>query len=166
MTLGTVADGFQNESGVKAKIAYLNDRPYELKEGETILAFIKRHLGEQHVPTLCDAPNLDPFGACRVCSVDVALKPGGPAKAQASCHTPVMENSFIYPDSGRIQNLRKNIIELVLTDHPLDCLTCEVNNNCELQTVAARVGIRDVRYPEGKNHLRQSKGQESSVHDF
>jgi formate dehydrogenase major subunit len=114
-------------------------------------------LGEQHVPTLCDAPNLDPFGACRVCSVDVALKPGGPAKAQASCHTPVMENSYIYPDSGRIQNLRKNIVELVLTDHPLDCLTCEVNGNCELQTVAARVGIRDVRYPEGKNHLHYEK---------
>ncbi|MDZ4751426.1 MAG: formate dehydrogenase subunit alpha [Flavobacteriales bacterium] len=157
MTLGTVADGMQNDTGVKTKVAYLNDRPYELKEGETILAFIKRHLGEQHVPTLCDAPNLEPFGACRVCSVDVALKPGGPAKAQASCHTPIMENSFIYPDSGRIQNLRKNIIELVLTDHPLDCLTCEVNGNCELQTVAARVGIRDVRYPKGADHLHYTK---------
>jgi formate dehydrogenase major subunit len=53
--------------------------------------------------------------------------------------------------------LRKNIIELVLTDHPLDCLTCEVNGNCELQDVAARVGIRKVRYPEGKNHLDRQK---------
>jgi len=78
---------------------------------------------------------------------------GGPAKTQASCHTPVIANSYIYTDSERITRLRKNIIELVLTDHPLDCLTCEVNNNCELQTVAARVGIRDVRYPAGKNHL-------------
>ena len=109
------------------------------------------------MPTLCDAPNLEPFGSCRVCSVDVALMENGPAKTQASCHTPVMAGSYIYPDSERIQRLRRNIIELVLTDHPLDCLTCEVNNNCELQAVAARVGIRDVRYPAGKNHLDKKK---------
>lgn len=137
--------------------AYINDRPYEIKPGETILAFLRRHTGSDSVPTLCDAPNLDPYGACRVCSVDVSLAQGGPSKAQASCHTPVMEGSFIYPESDRIQKLRKNIVELVLTDHPLDCLTCEVNNNCELQTVAARVGVRDVRYPEGKNHLDRKK---------
>ncbi len=63
----------------------------------------------------------------------------------------------IYTDSPRIQKLRRNIIELVLTDHPLDCLTCEVNGNCELQTVAAQVGIRDVRYPMGENHLDREK---------
>jgi len=118
---------------------------------------VRRHFGQDFVPTLCDAPNLDPFGSCRVCSVDVALVKDGPAKVQASCHTPVMANSYIYTDSERITRLRKNIIELVLTDHPLDCLTCEVNNNCELQTVAARVGIRDVRYPAGKNHLDKQK---------
>ncbi|MBP7168075.1 MAG: formate dehydrogenase subunit alpha [Bacteroidia bacterium] len=139
------------------KTAYINDKVYEVKDGETILSFVRRHLGKDFVPTLCDAPNLDPFGACRVCSVDVALVKDGPAKAQASCHTPVMAGSFIYTDSDRIKKLRKNIVELVLTDHPLDCLTCEVNNNCELQTVAARVGIRDVRYPAGKNHLHYEK---------
>ncbi|MDP3929908.1 MAG: formate dehydrogenase subunit alpha [Bacteroidota bacterium] len=138
-------------------IAYIDNEAYEVLPGETILAFINRIKGKQTVPTLCDAPNLDPYGACRVCSVDVALAQDGPAKAQASCHTPVMPNSFIYPHSDRIQKLRKNIVELVLTDHPLDCLTCEVNNNCELQTVAAQVGVRDVRYPEGKNHLDRKK---------
>lgn len=139
------------------KTAYINDQLFDIKDGETILSFVRRHIGRDIVPTLCDAPNLDPFGACRVCSVDVALVKDGPAKAQASCHTPVMAGSFIYTDSERIKRLRKNIIELVLTDHPLDCLTCEVNNNCELQTVAAKVGIRDVRYPEGKNHLDTKK---------
>lgn len=139
------------------KRAYINDVPYDLIPGETILSFIRRSLGENLVPTLCDAPNLDPFGSCRVCSVDVALVQNGNAKAMASCHTPVIENSYIYPTSNRIQKLRKNIIELVLTDHPLDCLTCEVNNNCELQTVAAQVGVRTVRYPEGKNHLDRKK---------
>lgn len=142
---------------VKTKYAYINNRPYAIKEGETIISFLRRHTGKDAIPTLCDAPNLDPFGSCRVCSVDVALVEDGPAKAQASCHTPITEGIYIYPDSERIQKLRKNIIELVLTDHPLDCLTCEVNNNCELQTVAARVGIRDVRYPEGKNHLNKQK---------
>ena len=139
------------------KTAFINDVAYELKEGETILSFVRRHLGQDYVPTLCDAPNLEPFGACRVCSVDVALVANGPRKVQASCHTPAMTSSYIYTDSQRVTRLRKNIIELVLTDHPLDCLTCEVNNNCELQTVAARVGIRKVRYPEGKNHLDRTK---------
>ncbi len=137
--------------------AYINDQAFAIREGDTILKFVRRHFGQDFVPTLCDAPNLDPFGSCRVCSVDVALVKDGPAKVQASCHTPVMANSYIYTDSARITRLRKNIIELVLTDHPLDCLTCEVNNNCELQTVAARVGIRDVRYPAGKNHLDKQK---------
>lgn len=149
--------GLDKKVDTNKKVAYINDTPFELIPGETILSFIRRSLGENLVPTLCDAPNLDPFGSCRVCSVDVALVQNGNAKAMASCHTPVMENSFIYPTSERIQKLRKNIIELVLTDHPLDCLTCEVNNNCELQTVAAQVGVRTVRYPEGKNHLDRKK---------
>jgi len=142
---------------VDVKLAYINNIPYEIKDGETILSFVKRYQGKKAIPTLCDAPNLDPFGSCRVCSVDVALAKDGPVKTQASCHTPIMPGSFIYPDSDRVQKLRKNIVELVLTDHPLDCLTCEVNNNCELQEVAARVGVRDVRYPKGKNHLDRKK---------
>lgn len=142
---------------VATRTAYINDVPFQFIPGETILTFVRRSLGQNLVPTLCDAPNLDPFGSCRVCSVDVALVQNGNAKAMASCHTPVLENSFIYPTSERIQKLRKNIIELVLTDHPLDCLTCEVNNNCELQSVAAQVGIRQVRYPDGKNHLSRTK---------
>lgn len=139
------------------KTAYINDRLYELNTGETILSFVKRHMNDKAIPTLCDAPNLDPFGACRVCSVDVAMEAGGKTKTLASCHTPVSENSYIYTDTDNIHRLRKNIIELVLTDHPLDCLTCEVNGNCELQDVAAQVGIRDVRYPAGDNHLHYEK---------
>lgn len=136
---------------------YINNQPYPFTKGQTILQVLKNHLGENHVPTLCDVSNLEPFGACRVCSVDVALKEDGPMKSVASCHTPASEGMHIFPDSPKIQKLRKNIVELVLTDHPLDCLTCEVNGNCELQTVAARVGIRKVRYPEGKNHLNRDK---------
>lgn len=139
------------------KLAYINNQPFELKKGETILSFLKRHKGEKLVPTLCDAPNLEPFGSCRVCSVDVAFQENGKAKTMASCHSPVAEGQYIYPNSDSIKELRRNIIELVLTDHPLDCLTCEVNGNCELQTVAAEVGIREVRYPDGANHLDRGK---------
>ena len=137
--------------------AYVDGIPYVLNEGETILSLLKRNFGKDAVPTLCDAPNLKPFGSCRVCSVDVALTENGPVKTVASCHTPVTPGTYIYPNSDRVQKLRKNIVELVLTDHPLDCLTCEVNGNCELQDVAARVGIRNVRYPAGKNHGQVEK---------
>jgi formate dehydrogenase major subunit len=142
---------------VKTKFAFIDNKPYELKEGETILSFIKRYQGENTVPTLCDAPNLEPFGSCRVCSVEVALEKDGRRKTMASCHTPIMNGSFIYPNSKSVRALRKNILELVITDHPLDCLTCEVNGNCELQSVAAQVGITGVRYPEGETHLDKQK---------
>lgn len=138
------------------KTAYINNQPFEIKEGESILAFLKRNHTDK-VPTLCDAPNLEAFGSCRVCSVDVAFEKDGKTKAIASCHTPIGAGQYIYPDSENVQRLRKNIIELVLTDHPLDCLTCEVNGNCELQDVAAQVGIREVRYDKGETHLDKKK---------
>jgi len=138
-------------------LAFINGSPHEYLPGETILGFVRRVEKSADIPTLCDAPNLEPFGSCRVCSVEVGLTENGPRRTMASCHTPVTPGSFIYTDSEKVKRLRKNIIELVLTDHPLDCLTCEVNNNCELQTVAAKVGVRKVRYPEGKNHLDRSK---------
>ncbi|WP_024769242.1 formate dehydrogenase subunit alpha [Aquimarina macrocephali] len=139
------------------KTAYIDNQAFEIVEGETMLSFIRRYKERNLVPTLCDAPNLDPFGSCRVCSVEVALEENGAVKTLASCHTPVSEGQYIYTNSESVKELRKNIVELVLTDHPLDCLTCEVNGNCELQTVAAQVGIREVRYPEGDNHLHKTK---------
>ncbi|MDH5474755.1 MAG: formate dehydrogenase subunit alpha [Cyclobacteriaceae bacterium] len=139
------------------KASFINNKSYKFENGETILNFVNRIKGKKSIPTLCDAPNLDPYGACRVCSVEVALEKDGKTKTVASCHTPVTENSYIYTDSAQIQHLRKNIVELVLTDHPLDCLTCEVNGNCELQEVAAQVGIREVRYPDGASHTDRQK---------
>jgi len=137
--------------------AYIDGEPQQFQSGDTLLNFIDRHRGRGHVPTLCDAPQIKPYGACRVCSVEVALKADGPRRVVASCHTPLAAGMHIFTESQKIRGLRKNIVELVLTDHPLDCLTCEVNGNCELQTVAAKVGIRGVRYPAGKNHLDRTK---------
>jgi formate dehydrogenase major subunit len=137
--------------------AFIDGQPYLFQPGDTVLKVVDRHLGRGHVPTLCDAPQLEPYGACRVCSVEVALQEDGPRRVVASCHTPISGGMHIFTESQKVRKLRKNIVELVLTDHPLDCLTCEVNGNCELQTVAAKVGIRKVRYPEGANHLDRKK---------
>jgi len=136
-------------------LAYINDQAFEFIPGESILDFIRRNQPKENVPTLCDAPNLKAFGSCRVCSVDVALEKNGRMKAVASCHTPVSGNSFIYTSNERIDRLRKNIIELVLTDYPLDRLYENKAGNNELQNISNQLNIRpqDVRYPAGKNHI-------------
>ncbi len=133
-------------------IAYINNEPHEFEKDESILSFIRRY--GMNVPTLCDAPNLKPFGSCRVCTVDVALKQDGPAKTLASCHTPVSAGHYIYTDTERVVRLRKNIVELVLTDYPAERLYENKSGKNELQNVAKEVGItpQDIRYPEGKNH--------------
>lgn len=142
---------------VSQMTAFIDGEPRLFQAGDTVLKFVDRHLGRGHVPTLCDAPQLAPYGACRVCSVEIAQQADGPRRVVASCHTPMAAGLHIFTESKKIRRLRKNIVELVLTDHPLDCLTCEVNGNCELQSVAAKVGIRRVRYPAGANHLDRSK---------
>ncbi len=140
-------------SSEKRKIAYIDGKPYEIGPNHSsILKFVKSYLGEKKVPTLCDDPNLAPYGACRVCSVEVALEKDGPTKIVASCHTPVGENQHIFTSNEGLQNLRKNIVELVLTDHPMNCDSCEVDQNCELQTVANDLGVSDHRYNNPKQH--------------
>jgi len=141
--------------GKDYKVAYIDGIAHQIKSNHTsILKFVKEHVGEKKIPSLCDDPNLAPYGACRICSVDVALRKDGPTKTVASCHTPVSEDSYIITSNKDLKNLRKNIVELVLTDHPMTCSTCEVNNNCELQTVANDLGINEHRYNEPK----QNKG--------
>ncbi len=146
-----------SQSHPDSRVAYIDGVPHGFEAGETLLKFIDRYRGRGHVPTLCDAPQLEPYGACRVCSVEVALSAEGPRRVVASCHTPLAAGMHVFTESSKVRRLRRNIVELVLSDHPLDCLACEVNGNCELQTVAARVGIRRVRYPAGANHLDRQK---------
>ena len=151
-------------SAEKRKIAYIDGKPYEIGSNHTsILKFVNSYLGEKKVPTLCDDPNLVPYGACRVCSVEVALEKDGPTKVVASCHTPVDENQHIFTDNEDLKNLRKNIVELVLTDHPMNCSTCEVDQNCELQDVANDLGIIKHRYNNPEQHKRVPK---DTSHDY
>lgn len=138
-------------------IAYINDEAFEFESGETILSLLRRNFGENPVPTLCDAPNLDPFGSCRVCSVEVAREQGGPTRVQASCHTPVMAGTFIYTHTAKMERLRKNIVELVLTDYPKEKFETDNPKKNELKRVAYDLGIKmeAVRYAPGKNHLNR-----------
>ncbi len=135
-------------------IAYINNQPFEFYPGETMLSFIRRHKGQQSVPTLCDAPNLEPFGSCRVCCVDVALEQDGKTKAMASCHSPMAKNLFIYPESPNIQSLRKNILELVLSNLPPDRRFSKSTQPSEFDRVVQNIGIKGVRYEtSGKDYF-------------
>ena len=107
-------------------------------------------LAESSIPKLCATDNMAAFGSCRLCLVEIDGVRGTPA----SCTTPVAEGMVVRTQTPRLAKLRKGVMELYISDHPLDCLTCSANNDCELQDQAAAVGLRDVRYGyTGKNHL-------------
>jgi formate dehydrogenase major subunit len=102
------------------------------------------------IPSLCATDSLKAFGSCRMCLVEVKGMRGTPA----SCTTPVAPGMIVRTQSERLARLRRGVMELYISDHPLDCLTCSANNDCELQETAAEVGLRDVRYGySGANHL-------------
>ncbi|QGY05705.1 formate dehydrogenase subunit alpha [Methylobacterium mesophilicum SR1.6/6] len=110
------------------------------------------HAGTQ-IPKLCATDSLEPFGSCRLCLVEIEGRRGTPA----SCTTPAENGMVVHTQNEKLAKLRKGVMELYISDHPLDCLTCAANGDCELQTQAGVVGLRDVRYGyEGDNHVRPS----------
>ena len=106
------------------------------------------------IPKLCATDSLEPFGSCRLCLVEIEGRRGTPA----SCTTPAEEGMIVRTQSDTLHTLRKGVMELYISDHPLDCLTCSANGDCELQDMAGAVGLREVRYGyDGENHLRDAK---------
>ncbi|MFN7169267.1 MAG: formate dehydrogenase subunit alpha [Pannonibacter sp.] len=105
------------------------------------------------VPKLCATDMLDAFGSCRLCLVEIEGRAGTPA----SCTTPVAPGMVVHTQTGRLKDLRKGVMELYISDHPLDCLTCAANGDCELQDMAGAVGLRDVRYEAVDTHFRARK---------
>jgi formate dehydrogenase major subunit len=102
------------------------------------------------IPKLCATDTLEAFGSCRLCLVEIEGARGTPA----SCTTPVAEGMKVQTETERLARLRRGVMELYISDHPLDCLTCAANGDCELQDMAGAVGLREVRYGfEGENHL-------------
>ena len=103
-----------------------------------------------NVPKLCATDSLEAFGSCRLCLVEVDGRKGTPA----SCTTLCEPGMSVKTQTPRLEKLRRGVMELYISDHPLDCLTCPANGDCELQDMAGVVGLRDVRYGyAGENHL-------------
>jgi formate dehydrogenase major subunit len=115
------------------------------------------------VPKLCATDSVDAFGSCRLCLVEIDGKRGTPA----SCTTPVEPGMKVHTQTPRLAKLRRGVMELYISDHPLDCLTCAANGDCELQDMAGAVGLREVRYGyEGANHLKAPKDESNPYFTF
>ncbi|MCE1247935.1 MAG: [FeFe] hydrogenase, group A [Firmicutes bacterium] len=118
----------------------VNGRPLEVKDGLTILEALKEH--GISIPTLCYLENMTPTGACRICVVEVE----GMGSLIPACAFPAGEGMKIQTHSPRVRAARKTIVELLLANHPEDCLYCERNLNCQLQDLAHEMGVRHKRY--------------------
>jgi formate dehydrogenase major subunit len=115
------------------------------------------------VPKLCATDSVDAFGSCRLCLVEIAGRAGTPA----SCTTPVAAGMVVSTQTDRLKQIRNGVMELYISDHPLDCLTCAANGDCELQDMAGAVGLREVRYGTmGENHLLQEKDESNPYFTF
>jgi formate dehydrogenase major subunit len=102
------------------------------------------------IPKLCATDSVEAFGSCRLCVVEIEGRRGTPA----SCTTPVAAGMVVHTQSSKVQKIRKGVMELYISDHPLDCLTCGANGDCELQDMAGAVGLRDVRYEAVETHFK------------
>ena len=115
------------------------------------------------IAKLCATDSLKPFGSCRLCVVEIAGRKGLPA----SCTTPVEEGMVVRTQTPQVARVRRNVMELYISDHPLDCLTCAANGDCELQDMAGVVGLREVRYGyQGANHLTAEKDESNPYFTF
>jgi len=116
-----------------------------------------------NVPKLCATDSIEAFGSCRLCMVEVVGRKGTPA----SCTTPVLPGMKVKTQTSRLEKLRRSVMELYISDHPLDCLTCPTNGDCELQDMAGVVGLRQVRYGfDGANHLKAEKDESNPYFTF
>lgn len=119
----------------------INGRQVTAREGQTVLeaateAGIK-------IPTLCHHPALKPIGSCRLCLVEISRQ----RTLQPACTFPVMDGAEILTHSPKVEEARRFVLELLLSDHPLDCMTCERTGSCELQDLAYEYGIQQTRFP-------------------
>lgn len=120
-------------------------------------------LADINIPKLCATDSLEAFGSCRLCAVQIEGHRGYPA----SCTTLVYDGMKVTTQNEKLGKLRRNVMELYISDHPLDCLTCPANGNCELQDMAGDVGLREVRYGfNGENHLDSEKDESNPYFSF
>ncbi|MCK5065910.1 MAG: (2Fe-2S)-binding protein [Bacteroidales bacterium] len=142
--------------GIKLEV---NGRTIEAGQGETILSALN-HNG-MHVPTLCSMKGLSPTGACRMCVVEVE----GRDKLVPACSFPIEEPMKILTHSPRVMRARKTNVELLLSNHPDDCLYCERNGSCELQSLSEDLNIRERRITGKRSPTKIDKSSPAIVHD-
>lgn len=135
--------------------------PVTVPEGTSVMRAAA--LAGVDIPKLCATDSLDAFGSCRLCLVEIDGRRGTPA----SCTTPVAAGMQVRTQTTKLEKLRQGVMELYISDHPLDCLTCPANGDCELQDMAGVVGLRQVRYGyEGANHLDLEIDHSNPYFDF
>jgi formate dehydrogenase major subunit len=139
----------------------VDGQPVAVSAGTSVLRAAA--LAGVDIPKLCATDSLEAFGSCRMCLVEVDGRRGTPA----SCTTPVEPGMVVRTQTERLERLRKGVMELYISDHPLDCLTCSDNGDCELQDVAGAVGLRDVRYGyAGDHHLDEAPDLSNPYFDY
>jgi formate dehydrogenase major subunit len=135
--------------------------PVSVPEGTSVMRAAA--LAGIDIPKLCATDSLEAFGSCRLCVVEIDGRRGTPA----SCTTPVADGMRVSTQTPKVEKLRQGVMELYISDHPLDCLTCPANGDCELQDMAGVVGLRQVRYGyEGENHLDAEVDRSNPYFDF
>lgn len=123
----------------------INGREFEVEEGLTVLQAARQ--AGIHIPTLCHHPALSEIGACRICLVEVE----GQKALQPACTFPVKDGMVVHTESPKAVASRRFVIDLLLSDHPLDCLTCERSGSCELQDLAYAYGVKETSFA-GERH--------------
>ncbi|MCL2121116.1 MAG: NADH-dependent [FeFe] hydrogenase, group A6 [Clostridiales bacterium] len=113
------------------------------------------------IPTLCYLKDVNQIGACRVCLVEIERARG----LQASCVYPVSEGLKVHTRTAKVLSARKQVVELLLSNHPQECLTCSRSTNCELQTLAKDLGITDIPFVGEKNTYEVDLSSPSIVRD-
>ena len=142
--------------------AYINNQPYVIEDGETIYQFVSRHIDENAIPVLCHEKSLEPFGSCRMCSVEVAQSEKAKRRVMASCHVPVEAGNYIFTDSPVITKLRSTIMELLLSDYPQSKLKPQADElPTAFQQLVQQINLKTIRFP-----LNQSKRQPDTSHPY
>ncbi len=128
----------------------INKREITAADNTTILDAARKN--DIYIPTLCNHPKLTPSGGCRLCIVEVK----GIPRPVASCTTPVTEGMEVTTSTAAIEDMRKLVLELIISDHPNDCMVCEATGNCALQELAYAYNVRGVEYP-GERRIYQKR---------
>ncbi len=161
--LSIVEHDYGTPERVSAKLVTLtiDGRQVTVPEGTSVMRAAA--LSDVKIPKLCATELLEAFGSCRMCLVQIEGMKGLPA----SCTTPVAQGMKVVTQNKQLADIRRGVMELYISDHPLDCLTCPANGHCELQDMAGVVGLREVRYGyEGANHLDAPKDESNPYFTF